>query len=162
MIGSALKSADNLRTTAGLSVLRLRALPASLCMALMLALPGGHAQQGSNSQLPVAPPHGFPQPDNTPFSSIDGGNPVQAEKRLRVINSERQKSLIADTNRLLALATELDNEIAKSNTGELTPEQIRKVAEIEKLAHSVKDKMSMSLRGPTLNMDSSPFMLPLH
>lgn len=163
MTKSALKLASNSRMMAGTDVLRLRAQPAFLCMALILALPGAvPAQQGGNAQSPVTLPHGFPQQDNSPFSSTDGSNPVESEKRLRMINSERQKSLTADTNRLLALATELQNEIAKSNTGELTPEQLRKIAEIEKLAHSVKDKMSMSLRGPTMNMDSSPFMPSLH
>jgi hypothetical protein len=162
MIERALKLAGNLRRAAGTWVLRLRALPVVLYMIICMALPAARAQQGANSQVPVAPPHGFPQQDNTPFSSMDGSNPVEVEKRMHMINSERQKSLIADTNRLLALATELNSEIAKSNTGELTPDQIRKVAEIEKLAHNVKDKMSMSLRGPTMNLDNSPFMPSLH
>jgi hypothetical protein len=144
-------------------LLRPRALRLALWMALMLALPAvGRPQQGGSGQFPAAPPHGFPQPDNSPFSPADGSNPVEAEKRQRLINDERQKSLVADTNRLLALATELRKQIAKSNTGELTPEQLRKVAEIEKLAHSVKDKMSMSLRGPTLNLDSPVFLPSPH
>ena len=42
---------------------------------------------------------------------------------------------------------ELNAEIARSNPDSLDPNQIRKVAEIEKLAHNVKDKMSTSVRG---------------
>ena len=161
MIESALRMADNLRRMARVVSLRRRVRPAALWIGLLLALSRVGHSQGGNSQLPVSP-HGFPQQDNTPFSTMDGSNSVESEKRMRMINTDRQKSLVADANRLLALATELNNEIAKSNTGDLTPEQIRKVAEIEKLAHSVKDKMSMSLRGPMMNMDSPPFMPSLH
>jgi hypothetical protein len=153
----------------GLQRSRLRALRPALRLALVLVLilPAGRgfAQQGglgAGGQFPVTPPHGFPQPGSSPFDSGDGGNSVAAEKRLHAINTERQKSLVADTDKLLALATELSNEIAKSNTGELSPAQLHKVEEMEKLAHSVKDKMVMSVRSPIMNMDSPPFLPSLH
>jgi hypothetical protein len=42
---------------------------------------------------------------------------------------------------LLLLANELKTEIASSGTETMTPEMLRKMDEIEKLARSVKDKM---------------------
>jgi hypothetical protein len=66
------------------------------------------------------------------------------------MNEERQKALTADTTRLLKLAKELNQQIAQSNPGQLTPDQVRMVAEMEKLARSVREKMAMSLRGPGL------------
>jgi hypothetical protein len=84
----------------------------------------------------------------------------QVQKRLNMMNTERQKELVDDTNKLLALARELDGEIAASNTGDLTPEQIRKVAEIEKLAHSVRDKMSESVHYEPPGLDMGPIFLP--
>jgi len=132
-----------------------------LCLLVALAVvPAcGRAQQtGTTNPFPT--PHGFP-PQDGPLGSIDGSNPFGSERRLREINAERQKALVADTNKLLRLATELNAEIAKSNPGALTPEQIRKVAEIEKLAHSVRDKMAMSLRGPMMNIGSPPFLQPI-
>lgn len=56
-------------------------------------------------------------------------------------NLDRQKHLENDTKRLLALANELNTEIASSSMETMTPEMIRKMNEIEKLARSVKDKM---------------------
>jgi hypothetical protein len=56
-------------------------------------------------------------------------------------NVERQKHLVSDTERLVALANELKLEVAKSGSETLTPEMQHKIAEIEKLARSVKDKM---------------------
>ena len=70
------------------------------------------------------------------------------ERRMRMLNNERHKSLVSDSDKLFKLATELNNQIARSNTGSLTPEQLRKVAEIEKLARNVRDKMTQTLSGP--------------
>ena len=41
----------------------------------------------------------------------------------------------------------MNAELAGEHPESLNPDQLRKVAEIEKLAHSVKDKMSMSVKG---------------
>jgi hypothetical protein len=54
----------------------------------------------------------------------------------------RQKKLVADTDRLLALATDLKAQVDKSpapNT--LSLDEIKKADEIEKLAHSVKQDL---------------------
>jgi hypothetical protein len=108
------------------------------------------AQQSSMGSQQMGSPHGLAQ-DSSPFST--NGDPVddlQAEKRMTALNAERQKSMTADSEKLLKLATELNNEIAQSNSGELTPAQLRMVAEIEKLAHNVRDKMAMAIRGPQM------------
>jgi len=76
----------------------------------------------------------------------DAGSAEQ-ERRLRALNAERQKSMIADVNKLLKLAAELDAEIGGANRDSLTSGQIAKVERIEKLARSVKEKMSTSVRG---------------
>jgi hypothetical protein len=55
--------------------------------------------------------------------------------------------MVSDANKLLRLVKELNAEIARSDAESLTPEQLRKVTDIEKLAHSVKEKMSTSVRG---------------
>jgi len=68
---------------------------------------------------------------------------------LRALNAERHKSIVSDTNKLLKLARELEDEVSRTNPGSLTPDQLRKVAEIEKLARGVKDKMSTPVRGMT-------------
>jgi hypothetical protein len=56
-------------------------------------------------------------------------------------NQERQAQLKRDTEQLLKLATDLKEEVDKSNENLLSLEVIKKAEEIERLAHSIKDKM---------------------
>jgi hypothetical protein len=78
-----------------------------------------------------------------PFGQADA-DPLYAERRLNALNSDRHKSMVSDTEKLLRLAHELDAEIAANTTEGLTPKEIKDVAEIEKLARNVKEKMSRS------------------
>ncbi|MGD1023992.1 MAG: hypothetical protein ABR880_14495 [Candidatus Sulfotelmatobacter sp.] len=57
------------------------------------------------------------------------------------INLQRQAALKADTDKLVKLAGELKEYVDKSNENVLSVEVLKKAEEIEKLAHSVKDKM---------------------
>ena len=61
--------------------------------------------------------------------------------RLVVLNHERQKRLASDTDTILKLAHELEEENRQSDSAEWTPQQLRKLAEIEKLARSVRERM---------------------
>jgi len=63
-----------------------------------------------------------------------------------MLNAARQSSMVSDAEKLLKLARELDAEIAASKSGSLTQAQLRKVARIEKLAHSVRVEMSTVVR----------------
>ncbi len=58
------------------------------------------------------------------------------------LNVERQKQMVSDANKLLKLARELNDEVATANTGTFTPDQLHKIAEIEKLARSVRERMA--------------------
>lgn len=92
------------------------------------------------------------------ISDTPDGDSLPAEKRLRALNAERHKSMVSDTEKLVKLARQLDAEIASNPTDELTPEELHKVANIEKLARSVKTKMAESFGGgPQLN----PPVVPL-
>jgi hypothetical protein len=56
-------------------------------------------------------------------------------------NLQRHAALKADTDKLLRLAVELKDSVDKSNENVLSLDVLKKAEEIEKLAHSVKDKM---------------------
>jgi nitric oxide reductase activation protein len=56
-------------------------------------------------------------------------------------NTERQVAIKNDTEKLLKLAVELKACVDKSNENVLSMDVVKKAEEIEKLAHSVKDKM---------------------
>ena len=62
-------------------------------------------------------------------------------ERENQVNKERMLKIKRDTDKLLALATELKEYVDKTNEHVLSVEVIRKAEEIEKLAHSVREKM---------------------
>lgn len=59
-------------------------------------------------------------------------------------NAERQDEIKRDSDKLLKLATELKEYVDKSNENILSIEVVKKAEEIEKYAHSVKEKMKTS------------------
>jgi hypothetical protein len=125
----------------------LAALPACVAMLLALLPAWSLSAQFTNQQAhpPVISQQIGQSVDDD--SNLTGTGLSVYDRFLRARNADRQKSLVADTNKLLRLVNELNSEVARANTGSLTPEQIRMVAEIEKLARNVKDKMSTSVRG---------------
>jgi IS30 family transposase len=56
-------------------------------------------------------------------------------------NEQRQADLKRDTDKLLKLTTELKDYVDKTNENLLSVEVMNKAEEIEKLAHSVREKM---------------------
>jgi hypothetical protein len=84
-----------------------------------------------------------------PPQRIDGTvAPEESDARDRIsrdlvkrANLERQAALKADTDKLVKLAGELKQYVDKSNENVLSVDVLKKAEEIEKLAHSVKDKM---------------------
>jgi len=65
-----------------------------------------------------------------------------ARERLKKANLQRQAQLKADTDKLLELSKELKEYVDKTNENVLSLDVIKKADQIEKLAHSVKQKMS--------------------
>lgn len=91
------------------------------------------SQSGSSTTTTGLPP--LPGTEETPLSVRN----EQEMEKLR--NGERQKKLMADTEKLLTLATELKTDMDKTTKDQLSLDVIRKADEIEKLAHAVKEKM---------------------
>jgi hypothetical protein len=56
-------------------------------------------------------------------------------------NEDRQKVLKNDTDKLVKLTAELKEYVDKSNENVLSLEVVKKAEEIERLAHTVKEKM---------------------
>jgi len=126
-------------------------------VALVLSLagaPGGNAQ--SNTSGSGSGTHGvmngnFPQRSDMGTLAADEYDPLMNERRLRALNMERQKEMVSDTNKLLKLARELNAEVAGQKTEALTPDQLHKIAEIEKLARNVRERMTSAV-GETQTM----------
>jgi nitric oxide reductase activation protein len=92
---------------------------------------GGRQMPGS----PTTPGMGTNPGDTDPMESH------RAEQQEKLRNNDRQKRLVADTEKLLALATDLKAQVDKSTKDTLSVDVIKKADEIEKLAHSVKERM---------------------
>ncbi len=79
-----------------------------------------------------------------PGSVDPGPNPLEAGNATRMQHlreDERRKRLLSDTARLVSLTGELQAEVEKSSRDELSLDVVRKAAEIEKLAHDVRERM---------------------
>ena len=89
----------------------------------------------SSAQNPKLPP--IPQTE-TPE---DPAKAKLERDMAKKANQERQVALRRDTEKLFKLATELKDYVDKSNENVLSFDVVKKADEIEKLAHSVKEKM---------------------
>jgi hypothetical protein len=124
-------------------MLRVAMIGMVLVTASSLRISGGqiYSQQplpGQGRQTP-----GMPQKPGLGNSPDDSSplDPNRAEKQEKLRNDDRQKRLVADTDKLLALATDLKQQVDKTDKEILSVDVIKKADEIEKLAHSVKERM---------------------
>jgi hypothetical protein len=113
-------------------------LRAGLAMVFLFALTSGGAGHSQSTTIQGHSP--IPRQDVETLSA-DDANPTSTQKRQLALNAQRQKQMVADASKLLKLAQELNDEVAASHPGAWAPEQLRKIAEIEKLARSVREKM---------------------
>lgn len=119
---------------------------------LMKVLVGGALLLGAGlatgrAQLPSPTFPGRPttnQPPQSPISPDDphaSRTPTEMQQKMAIArNDERQKRLIQDTDRLLALVTQLKVDVDKSDKYVLSLDVLRRSEEIEKLARSIKER----------------------
>ena len=109
----------------------------SWILLIVLSIPGCLAS--SQAQQPsVVAPYGEKS------STVEKERIKMEREAAKRANQQRQADLKRDTEKLFSLATELKNSVEKTNTGILSIEVVKKAEEIEKLAHSVKEKMKNS------------------
>jgi hypothetical protein len=87
------------------------------------------------------------QNQEPPFGREREKDPAEEKlehQREKALNKQRQTALQKDTDHLLQLATQLKEDVDKSNEHTLSLEVVKKAEEIEKLAKSVKEKMKGS------------------
>ncbi len=119
-------------------MLRMKTLAAGTGLALALMLPC-HAvcqetPKASDAKRPDASAQTTPAPPPAPAEA----KPTDAASTR---DAERQAKIKADTDKLCQLIQELKDEVAKSNKDTLSVAVVKKAAEIEKLAKSLKERM---------------------
>lgn len=95
-----------------------------------------------------------------PVESSDGYEQVALERELNALNIERQKEIVSDSNKLLRLARELNEEVAANSSSTLTVDQLHQIAQIEKLARGIKQKMADGVGQPVLPTVQIPVSIP--
>jgi hypothetical protein len=122
-----------------------------LGLTLLTFLPGNAVSQATSPMVGPDPSYTSPNANTTSGEGMSqrGYDPAEEQRRLQAVNAERHESMVSDTNKLLKLAQDLNDEIIRANPESLTPAQLSKVAEIQKLAHKVKSKMADSVRDTT-------------
>lgn len=120
-----------------------------MCAALLLAgawiaVSGAGLHTISASQMQQQPPTPSTQLPTVFGQPGEPSDPMERQRQERMEkarNVDRQKHLVQDTDKLLALAKELKEEVDKSDKNTLSVDVVKKAGEIEKLAKSVKDRM---------------------
>lgn len=128
-----------------------------VCAAILAVLAVLGAGRIVSVQARQADQMGAGQQNSAPyFGDMD---PVLKRRQLRALNAARQQELVRDTVKLLKLATDLNAEIKTAQPAHLSPEELSKVAHIEKLARSVREKMSQTIVGgpPVEDPIAQPF-----
>ncbi|HEY3974917.1 MAG TPA: hypothetical protein VGM18_18060 [Candidatus Sulfotelmatobacter sp.] len=102
---------------------------------LVFAFPG--FAQMTRQSSPPQPTHDV----NPPGTDDDEARDRISSDMLKKAAKERAAALKHDTDKLLKLSVELKQSVDKSDENVLSLDVIKKAEEIEKLAHSVKEKM---------------------
>ena len=90
-----------------------------------------------------APPRS-PGVNRSSATPADEPSPLAGSTALKLEHmreDERRKRLRSDTEKLLRLSEELKEQVDRASKDELSLDVVRKAAEIEKLAHDVKEHM---------------------
>ena len=93
---------------------------------------------GAAAQVQNEPPLPGTRHDVGPDRAWEEQQRKQMEKKA---NLQRQQDIRKDTEKLLELATELKQNVDKSNENTLSLEVIKKAEQIEKLAKTIREKM---------------------
>ncbi|MGA3345017.1 MAG: hypothetical protein ABSC76_09140 [Terracidiphilus sp.] len=120
------------------------------CLAVTAALAsavGPGQQQDTN---PAVPDHSSMH-NNQPYVLPDKNEQMQMREQqakqqsYEAVNAQRKKLMADESALLLKLATDLKNEVDKTDKDTLSLSVIRKAETIEKLAHDVKEKMKLTV-----------------
>lgn len=100
------------------------------------------AQSPGSQQGPPIPRSPLTDP------SMGFNEPSMMKRQVAQLNIERQKAIVSDTEKILELARELNQDANAQNPTMSGAERVHKAEEIEKLARSVREKMTNAIGMP--------------
>jgi len=98
----------------------------------------GSVRLNRGQMLPAPSP---PWASQMPSTSQKPGDSPGTEQQDKMRIAARQKRLVTDTDKLLSLTTDLKTQVDKTTPGTLSVDMIKRVDEIEKQAHGMKERM---------------------
>ena len=126
-----------------------------LSLALLLGVPIAAQSPG----VPIAP--GIATPRQPILDTTMGfGDSSIGERQAKMLNIERQKTIVTDTERILQLARELDADANSDNPSMSEAVRMQKAEEIEKLAKTVREKMTYAVSAPQPANPYAPWQGP--
>jgi len=110
------------------------------------------ASASATCQTPGTPPQHTPDfnrpqgplGNNREESGIENGVRATMEaRRQKAIAEDRHKRMVADAEKLVALANEIKAEVDKTTKDELSVTVLKKTAEMEKLARDIRSRIQV-------------------
>jgi hypothetical protein len=112
----------------------------SLALVLLTLMAAANLASTQQIHLPPAISHS-PGMGKVPVTSGDSVQKQQA----KAANQQRQAEIKRDAEKMFQLTTELKQSLETSGQDVMSLDDLKKVEQIEKLAHGVKSKMKQSL-----------------
>ena len=116
---------------------------AAVCLMAFAALAASHELTSQDASRPVLSPEASRPPDAHAQLAMNEQQSKNAS--VDAANVERRREIGEDSTRLLKLATGLKAELDKTSKDTLSLGVIRKADEIERLAHSIREKMKLAM-----------------
>ena len=123
-----------------------------VCLVLIPVLIPAFAGRAQSPTSPISPLRmdkvELPTPVNQapdPNAQMQMHDQQTRQQHFAAANAERKKQISDDSARLLKLAGDLKSEVDKTSKDTLSLNVIRMADEIEKLAHSVREKMKLAV-----------------
>jgi len=130
-----------------------RGIPARIAVALLFLAfagaapaqsPGGDHGAFAGGNPSLESPQRRPTPEM--FAQSESSlslTSLEREKLWKRLNADRRQSIASDVQRLLNLASELSAQLGDASQTAPSPEELRTVKEIQKLARKVKENMTV-------------------
>jgi hypothetical protein len=108
-----------------------------------VAARAGEGQQRSSGSATqqAAPSSALPSARVQPGAADSPFRAGAEDKRIASASTERHRRMLEDADKLVQLAAALRDDVDKTTKDEMSVPTIKKAAEIEKLAHDVKERM---------------------
>lgn len=129
-----------------------------LTVVLLLGAPSA-AQSPTSPGIPITPGVVSVRQAIMDPSADFSGTSIEA-RQARMLNLQRQQAIVTDTEKILQLARELDEDANSARPAMSLAQRMHKAEEIQKLAKTVREKMTYAIGAPPPPNPYAPWQAP--